>query len=200
MQPAALVSLRHVRQQMRRFEAEVSDELDEGGVHGRGLWHGASVSPRERGGQGTSFAKLRSMEVHDRNLSDKSIGQLVKELAEDLSTLVRSEVALAKLELRQTAANIGVVGALFAAALFCVLFAMAFLLVTVVLALAEVLAPWLSALIVAVVLIITAVVLALIGKKKLTSVEFVPTRTVETVKDNVEAIKSDLARRKREAS
>jgi uncharacterized membrane protein YqjE len=149
---------------------------------------------------GTPFAKFRAMEVHDSNLTDKSIGQLVKELAEDLSTLVRSEVALAKIELRETAANIGLVGALFAAALFCVLFAMAFLLVTVVLALAEVLAPWLSALIVAVVLIVTAVVLAMIGKKKLASVEFVPTRTVETVKDNVEAIKSDLARRKREAS
>jgi uncharacterized membrane protein YqjE len=141
------------------------------------------------------------MEPDERtNLSDKSLGELVKALAEDLSTLVRSEVALAKMEVRQTAANIGVVGGLFAAALFCALFALAFLLVTVVLALAEVMAPWLSALIVALVLIAVAVVLALVGKSKITKVQLVPTRTVESVRENVESIKSDLARLKREAS
>jgi uncharacterized membrane protein YqjE len=141
------------------------------------------------------------MEVHqESDLNEKSIGQLVRELAEDLSTLVRSEVALAKLELKQTATGIGTVGAFFGAAIFCALFALVFLFVTAVLALSEVLAPWLSALIVAVALIAVAAVLGLVGRMKLAKVQFVPTATVETVKGNVESIKSDLARLKREAS
>jgi uncharacterized membrane protein YqjE len=150
--------------------------------------------------QGIAFAKFKTMSDAHSRLDDKSLGNLIKELAEDLSTLVRSEVALAKLELRQTAANVGVVSALFAGAVFCALAALAFLLVTAVLALAEVIAPWLSALIVAVVMLLSAVVLALVGKKKIQKVEFVPTATVESMKTNVESIKADLSRLKREAS
>jgi uncharacterized membrane protein YqjE len=130
---------------------------------------------------------------------DKSLGDLVKDLAEDLSTLVRSEVALAKLEIRQTAANIGKVGALFSAALFCLLFALAFLLVTAVLALATVVQPWLSALIVAVVLLIAAGILGFMGKNGLEKIELVPTSTIESVKADVQSIKSELSRPKRNA-
>ena len=132
-------------------------------------------------------------------VDDKSIGELVKELAEDLSTLVRSEVALAKLELKQAAGTIGVVAGLFVGALVLVLLAVAFLFVTAVLALAEVVAPWLASLIVAVVLIVGAVVLAMIGKGKIKKGEFAPTTTIESVRTNVQAIKSDLARLKRDS-
>ena len=136
---------------------------------------------------------LGTMEANAKNYGEKSLGSLVKELAEDLSTLVRSEVALAKLELRQTSANIGLVGALFTAALFCVLFALAFLLVTAVLALATVIAPWLSALIVAVALLIGAGVLAFVGKRKLEKVEFVPKASVESVKADIQLIRAELS-------
>ena len=133
------------------------------------------------------------MEANAKNYGEKSLGSLVKELAEDLSTLVRSEVALAKLELRQTSANIGLVGALFTAALFCVLFALAFLLVTAVLALATVIAPWLSALIVAVTLLIGAGILAFVGKRKLEKVEFVPKASVESVKADIQLNRAELS-------
>lgn len=141
------------------------------------------------------------MEVHDRaDQNGKSIGQLIRELAEDLSTLVRSEVALAKLELKQAAAGVGTVAALLGAALFCALCAMVFVFVTIVLALSKVVEPWLAALIVAVVLLAIAAVLGLVGKSKVEKVQIVPTATVESVKANVDSIKSDLARLKREAS
>lgn len=144
--------------------------------------------------QGIGFAKTYRMEANVKNQGEKTLGSLVKDLAEDLSTLVRSEVALAKLEIRQTAANVGKVGALFAAALFCVLFALAFLLVTAVLALATVIQPWLSALIVAVALLIAAGVLGFLGKSGLEKIELVPTSSIESVKADVQSIKAELSR------
>lgn len=128
----------------------------------------------------------------------KTLGDLVRELTEDLSTLVRSEIALAKIELKQTAAGIGTVGGLLAAALFCALFALAFLLVTAVLALAVVVPPWLSSLIIAVVLIIGAVVLAMLGKNRMQRIDFFPASTVRSVKDDVDSIRNDLSRLKKE--
>jgi hypothetical protein len=52
---------------------------------------------------------------------------------------------------------------------------------------------WLSALIVTVVLLATAAVLAFMGKKKFAALEFVPTKSIESIKADVEAIKSDIA-------
>jgi amino acid transporter len=128
-------------------------------------------------------------------MNERTLGTIVRDLTEDLSTLVRSEVALAKLELKQTATTIGGAGALLFAALFCLLFASAFLLVTIALALAELgVPPWLSSLIVAVLLIAVAAVMALIGRKKLSKLQVVPTSTIESIKTDIATIKTDLSR------
>lgn len=128
---------------------------------------------------------------------DKTLGTIFRELTEDLSMLVRSEIALAKLEIRQAAAGMGAAGAYFTAALFCLLFALGFLLVTGVLALALVMPAWLATLIGAVILLVSTGVLAYLGKKKMASVEFVPRGTIESVKTDVESIKSEISRFKR---
>ena len=53
---------------------------------------------------------------------------------------------------------------------------------------------WVSALIVTVVLFAGAGVLAMMGKKKFASVEFVPSKSVEHIKSDIETIKADIAR------
>lgn len=126
----------------------------------------------------------------------QSLGTLVRALTEDLSTLVRSEVALAKLELKQAFTAMGIAGAMFGAAVFFAIFGFAFLLVTAVLALSNVMQPWAAALIVGGFLIILAVVLALTGKKKIRSVAFAPTATIASVKTDIDTIKSEIARAK----
>lgn len=128
---------------------------------------------------------------------EKTLGAIVRELAEDLSMLVRSEIALAKLEIKQAAAGMGAAAALFTAALFCLLFGLGFLLVTGVLALALVMPAWLATLIGAVILLVATGVLAYAGKKKMAAVEFVPKGTIESVKTDVESIRSEIARFKR---
>jgi uncharacterized membrane protein YqjE len=127
--------------------------------------------------------------------TDRSIGTIVKELMENISTLFRSEIALLKWELKDTAAKLGGGAALFAAAVSVALFGLGFLFVTIVLGLVALGVPaWLSALIVTVVLFVSAGVLALLGKKKFAAAQFVPKESMEQIKHDIDAIKGDIAR------
>jgi uncharacterized membrane protein YqjE len=127
--------------------------------------------------------------------TDRSIGTIVKELMENISTLLRSEIALLKWELKDTAAKLGGGAAFFAAAVCVAIFGLGFLFVTIVLGLVALgVAPWLSALIVTVVLFLTAGVLALLGKKKFAAAEFVPKQSMDQIKSDIEMIKADIAR------
>ena len=130
--------------------------------------------------------------IHD---TGRSLGAIVRELTEDISTLFRSEIALAKLELRQAVAAVGGVGALFAAALFCTLLGAALLFVAAILGLVEIGVPaWLSTLIVAVVLLTVAFGLVMAGKKKMATVEFKPSAAVQSIKTDISTIKSEIRR------
>lgn len=126
--------------------------------------------------------------------TDRSIGQIIKDLTADISTLVRSEIALLKLEMKQSLAKLGGGFALLAAALVVALFGTAFLFVTLTLGLVALGVPaWASSLIVTVMLFIGAAVLALAGKKKLQAVSL-PTESVEHMKNDIETLKADISR------
>ena len=127
--------------------------------------------------------------------ADRSIGQIVKDLTADVSTLFRSEIALLKLEIKDMVAKLGGGTAMFAGALFLGLFGLAFLFVTALLGLVALGVPaWVSSLIVTVILFVGAGVLALMGKKKFAAVKFVPTESVEHIKADIETLKADIAR------
>lgn len=131
------------------------------------------------------------------NASDqeRSIGQIVRDLTQDFSSLFRSEVALLKLEIRDLAAKLGGGTALFAGALFCAFFGLGFLLVTLMLALVALGLPaWLAALILTLLLFGGAAVLAFLGRKKYMAIQFIPTQSVATIKGDIESIKSDIDR------
>lgn len=142
----------------------------------------------------TVLLKRGSMSNYTGSETDRTLGQIIKDLTSDLSTLVRSEIALLKLELRQSLAKLGGGSALLAAALFFALIGVAFLFVTFTLGLVALGVPaWVSALIITVVLFIGAVVLALAGKKKLQAVSL-PTESVEHMKTDIETLKADFSR------
>lgn len=127
--------------------------------------------------------------------ADRSLGRIIKDLTADFSTLFRSEIALLKLEIKDTVAKLGGGIGLFAGSLFFTFFGVAFLFVTIVLVLVALGVPaWISSLIVTVVLFAGAAVLALMGRKKFSDVKFVPTDSVENIKADVESLKSDIAR------
>lgn len=127
--------------------------------------------------------------------SERSLGTIIKDLTTDLSNLFRSEIALLKLELKESASKLGGGAALLAAALFLGLFGLAFLFVTITLALVALGVPaWLSSLIVTVVLLAAAGVLVMMGKKKLQGVNFVPSESIDHIRGDVDALKADVAR------
>lgn len=121
---------------------------------------------------------------------DARIGGLVSQLSEEVSTLVRGELELARLELTQKAKHAGTGLGAFGAAGILALYGLGVLIATAILALALVLDAWLAALIVGVVILIVAGGIALFGKKQVSEgTPMKPERTTESVKRDVDAAK-----------
>lgn len=127
--------------------------------------------------------------------SPDSIGGLIRGLLEDVSTLFRSEIALAKMEIRQTVTSLGVTGALAAGAVLFVLLGVVFLFVTLVLLLALFMPAWGASLTVAVVLFLLAALFAVLAKKKAKATR-PPTTAIRNLREDVELIRAELQRPK----
>ncbi|WP_324277289.1 phage holin family protein [Blastococcus brunescens] len=124
-----------------------------------------------------------------------STGQLISQLTEQISRLVRDEARLAQAEVTQKAKKLGVGAGLFGGAGLVAFFGLAALITAVILALALVLPGWLAALIVAVVLFAVAGVLALIGKKDVEKGSPpVPTEAISSVKTDIATVKESARR------
>jgi len=93
-----------------------------------------------------------------------STAELVRQAAEQISTLVRDELALAKAEMSEKAGSAGRGVGLFGAAGLVSLYAVLGVLTAIVLLLAHVMPAWGAALLVGIVLSLVAGVLALIGR------------------------------------
>ena len=126
---------------------------------------------------------------------DASTGQLIGQLTEQISRLVRDEARLAQAEVTQKAKRLGVGAGLFGGAGLFAFFGLATLITTVILLLALVLPAWLAALIVTVVLFAVAGVLALIGKKDVQQGSPpVPTQAIESTKTDIQTVKESARR------
>ena len=124
-------------------------------------------------------------------LRDRSTVELVKQLSQDTSTLIRQEMALARAEMTQKGRQAGKGAGLLGAGGVVGLLAAGALTAFFILLLSEVMEPWLAALIVAVVYGAIAAVLALTGKKEVQEAgPPVPEQTVETVKEDVQWAKT----------
>lgn len=121
---------------------------------------------------------------------EPSLGQLVSDASESLSTIIRGEIELAKLELKSSVKNGGVGVGMFAAAGVLLVFSLTFGLI----ALAEGfiamgLYRWLGYLIVFVLLLLIIGALVFLGVKKVKRVK-APQRTIDTSRDTVAYLKS----------
>jgi Putative Actinobacterial Holin-X, holin superfamily III len=118
--------------------------------------------------------------------SDCPTGELVKQLSEQTSRLIRQELALARAEMTQKGKAVGIAGGMFGAAGVLVLLALGSLTACLILALALVLDAWLAALIVAAAYAAIAGVLALVGKRKVQEASPpLPEQTKESVQEDV---------------
>lgn len=125
--------------------------------------------------------------------ANKSAGQLVKEISEDLSTLVRKEIELAKQELGASVAAKARGAAIIAVAGVFGLFALVFVLLALRDGLDTFLWTWVADLVAAVILLAVGGLAALVARRKLAT----PIRadlTKQTVKEDIEWAKT-LGRR-----
>ena len=119
-------------------------------------------------------------------LQDRPIGELLKQLSEQTSTLVRQELDLAKAELGEKGKRAGLGAGMFGGAGLLAVLALGALTACAILALATAVTAWLAALIVAAVLGAIAGVLALTGKTKVEqATPPVPEQAVGSVKEDV---------------
>ncbi len=120
---------------------------------------------------------------------EPTVGRLVADASTHLSTLVRSEIALAKSELRFSAKAAGIGAALLAVAAFLLVLAVVMASIAAAYGLDYVVPTWLAFLIVFAVYALIAAVLALLGVRRLKKVS-APERTIETTKETVSTLRN----------
>jgi uncharacterized membrane protein YqjE len=126
---------------------------------------------------------------------DHSTGELVKQLSEQVSVLVRDELKLAQLEMTRKGKQAGLGVGLFGGSGLVALYGVGCLIACAVIALSGAVAAWLAALIVGVALLAVAATAALTGKARLQrATPPVPEQAVDSVKTDVGEIK-ERARR-----
>ena len=128
--------------------------------------------------------------VHEPDQRDKSIGELLKQLSTDTSTLVKQEMALARAEIAEQGKKAGLGAGLFGGAGAIGLVTLGALAATLILLLDKAMDAWLAALIVTILFGAIAGVLALMGKNKIQDATPPAPQTVETVKEDVEWAKT----------
>ena len=122
--------------------------------------------------------------------ADHSVGELIGNISDDLSQLFRQEVELAKAEIKQEATKAGKAAGMLGGAGFAGYLAVVLLSFAVVFGLANVMDPGWAALIVAVVWAVVGAVLYARGRSKLKTVDPMPRRTVDTIKEDAKWLKN----------
>ena len=125
------------------------------------------------------------------DLRERPLGDLVKQLADQTSTLMRQEIKLAKAETTEKAKVAGKGAGLIGAGAVLALLGAGALTAFLIMLLDGALANWLSALIVGIVFVALAGALAMAGKNRIQrAAPPVPEQTVDTAKEDVEWAKT----------
>ncbi|WP_104104355.1 phage holin family protein [Arthrobacter sp. 08Y14] len=111
-----------------------------------------------------------------------SLGDLLGQVTADMSTLMRQEVELAKVELKQSATKAGKGAGMFAGAALAGYFVLLFLSITLWQALGDLIGLGWSALVVAVIWAIVAAILAMRGRTEMRKIKGMP-QTSETLQE-----------------
>jgi hypothetical protein len=120
------------------------------------------------------------------DVGEVPVGSLVREVAEDLSTMLRQELELAKAETKQQVIEAGKAGRAFGGAGLAGWMTVLFASLAAMFALDAVMPLGWAAFIVAVIWASAAAALFVVGRNRMRTVNLVPEKTVETVKEDVQ--------------
>lgn len=122
----------------------------------------------------------------EEDLRQRPVGELVKQLAEDTSRLVRDELKLAKLEASERASELGRAGGMLAGAGVAALLALGALTACLIAALDAAMPLWLAALIITLLWGAIAAAVGLAGRKRLQETRTpIPENTIQDAKEDV---------------
>lgn len=127
--------------------------------------------------------------VTGRDVGDASLGELVGQVAQDLSTLMRQELDLAKTEVKEEVVQAGKAAGMLGGAGFAGYMVLLFGSIAAWWGLANVMDKGWAALIVAGIWAVIGAVLFAVGRGRMKQVNPKPERTVETVKQLPDALK-----------
>lgn len=123
---------------------------------------------------------------------ERSLGQLFSQLSQDVSTLFRQEVRLAKVEMSQKASEAGRQAGFIAAGGFVAYAGFLVLLAALILGISEFMAAWLAALIVGIVVAGMGYFLVQKGMNDLKNMNPAPEKTIQTIKEDGQWLKQQV--------
>jgi len=128
-----------------------------------------------------------------KTTSERSIGELIGDLSDQLSRLIRTEIALAKAEVTGRLSKIGAGAGLLIGAAVLALYLLAAIIATAIIALSVPFEPWLAATIVTVFLLLVVAVLAWLGVRRLKQgAPPKPVKAIENVQQDLNAVKEAI--------
>ena len=131
-------------------------------------------------------------------VAEPSTAELVQRASEQISRLVRDELALAKAELTEKGKHAGIGIGLFGGSGVIALYGVGAAIATVIIALAIVLPLWLAALIVTVGLFLLAGLLALVGRMQVKrAVPVMPTEAKDSIQADIDTVSAAVKDRGR---
>lgn len=170
------------------------------GAHGGASAYGGTADPAMMPGRDREYSSVTDAipdadPLHGAQGSyDKgevgSIGALISDITDNLSQLMRQEVALAKAELQESARSAGKGAGMLGGAGLAGYFVLLFLSIALWWWLGDLFGHGWSALVVAILWAIVAAVLAVLGRKRLSDVKGIP-QTVATAQRVPEALKGN---------
>jgi uncharacterized membrane protein YqjE len=144
------------------------------------------------------MSDTRETDMAGSSTHDNSASELVKQLSEQTSRLVKQEMELAKAELSEKGKQAGIGAGLLGGGGVFALYALGALTATMIAALSLAMETWLAALIVTVIWAAVAGVMALLGKSRVQkSTPPIPEQSVESVKEDVQWTKTSAQRGRR---
>ena len=138
-----------------------------------------------------TYADEQAVRTERPEVHGRSVGDLIGEVSNDLSTLMRQELALAKAEVKAEATKTGKAAGMLGGAGFAGYMVALFVSIALWWALANGMDEGWAALIVAALWAVVGAVLYSMGRARLKSVHPKPERTVQTLKEVPDALKGN---------
>ena len=154
--------------------------------------HDPSTSGPTLGGT-TSGSDYTRATTGTASSEPRSLAELLREIANDLSRLFRSEIALARAEATDSVKKMAGSIVMMAIGGVLALAALIYVLQAVVYLLAEVMDPWLAALLVGVVVGIAGFAMIKVGQNCMAEASLTPERTVENVRKDINLVKEQVS-------